>query len=395
MTTLPRRLSSIDVFRAITMLLMIFVNDLWSLHDIPGWLEHTHANDDGMGLADTIFPAFLFIVGLSIPFAIQSRQSRGESSSSTAIHILIRSVALLIMGVFHVNLEDYSKLAIIPKPIFQILVTVAFFLVWLDYPETVKKSTKNLLKGLGIALLIALAIVYKGDNDGTEVWMRPQWYGILGIIGWSYLLGAGIYFLSNGKLGILIAALVFFYVFNIATHAGWLSTFASVRQYVWIISGGSSPALVMGGIVVSVIYRQLSAQGKQNQYLLILAILAVFMTAFGFLVRPLGGISKIKATPSWTAICTGISIACFVILIYIVDLKGKKKWFDIIKPAGTSTLTCYLLPYIIYAFVNIFKIDLPLVIRTGLLGLAKSMAFALIVIILTGVLEKWKIRLKI
>ena len=213
MNTLPRRLSSIDVFRAITMLLMIFVNDLWSLHDIPEWLEHTHANDDGMGLADTIFPAFLFIVGLSIPFAIQSRQSKGQSPSSTAFHILLRSLALLVMGVFHVNLEDYSNLAIIPRPIFQILITIAFFLVWLDYPETMKKAKKNLLKGLGIALMVVLAILYKGDHDGTIVWMRPQWWGILGIIGWSYLLAAGIYFLCNGKLGVLIAALVFFYLF--------------------------------------------------------------------------------------------------------------------------------------------------------------------------------------
>ena len=61
MLQLPRRIHSIDVFRAITMFLMIFVNDLWSLKDIPAWLEHTEAAEDGMGFADTIFPAFLFI----------------------------------------------------------------------------------------------------------------------------------------------------------------------------------------------------------------------------------------------------------------------------------------------------------------------------------------------
>ena len=56
------RLKSIDILRALTMLLMIFVNDLWTLTDIPGWLEHKAAHDDGMGLADVVFPAFLFIV---------------------------------------------------------------------------------------------------------------------------------------------------------------------------------------------------------------------------------------------------------------------------------------------------------------------------------------------
>jgi heparan-alpha-glucosaminide N-acetyltransferase len=61
------RISSIDILRALTMVLMIFVNDLWSLNNIPGWLEHTAAAEDGMGLADVVFPAFLFIVGMSVP----------------------------------------------------------------------------------------------------------------------------------------------------------------------------------------------------------------------------------------------------------------------------------------------------------------------------------------
>jgi predicted acyltransferase len=75
------RIASIDIFRALTMLLMILVNDLWTLHDIPEWLEHTKAEEDGMGLADVVFPAFLFIVGLSIPFAIKARINKGDSRS--------------------------------------------------------------------------------------------------------------------------------------------------------------------------------------------------------------------------------------------------------------------------------------------------------------------------
>ena len=65
-----RRISTIDILRALTMVLMIFVNDLWSLTNIPGWLGHVDAGVDGIGLADVVFPAFLFIVGLSIPQAI-------------------------------------------------------------------------------------------------------------------------------------------------------------------------------------------------------------------------------------------------------------------------------------------------------------------------------------
>src|SRR5690242_18586753 len=134
------RLASIDVFRALTMLLMIFVNDLGTLKKIPGWLEHTKAAEDGMGLADTVFPAFLFIVGLSIPFAIGNRWSKGVPQSNILGHILTRSFALLAMGFFHVNLENYNQsAALLPRGIWEILLTISFFLIWLDYAVNLSK----------------------------------------------------------------------------------------------------------------------------------------------------------------------------------------------------------------------------------------------------------------
>ena len=59
---LIQRVTSIDILRALTMVLMIFVNDLWSLKNIPVWLEHVERGVDGIGLADVVFPAFLFII---------------------------------------------------------------------------------------------------------------------------------------------------------------------------------------------------------------------------------------------------------------------------------------------------------------------------------------------
>src|SRR2546423_6199690 len=111
---LPRRLKSIDVFRAVTMLLMIFVNDVDEVKNIPHWIKHVKMNEDGLGFADTIFPAFLFIVGLSIPFSITNRLRRGEPSSRLAFYIIFRSLALLIMGFIHVNLQHYSGTSLLP-----------------------------------------------------------------------------------------------------------------------------------------------------------------------------------------------------------------------------------------------------------------------------------------
>ena len=396
MTQLPRRLASIDVIRAITMFLMIFVNDLWSLKNIPDWLKHTKAAEDGMGLSDIIFPAFLFIVGLSLPFALIARQAKGASQKQMLVYILTRAFALLVMGIFHVNLENYNTAAaIIPKPYWQIAITVGFFLIWLDYPATLEKKKRMLLQALGILILIVMAILYKGGKGENVNWMKTHWYGILGLIGWSYLLCALIYLFAKGRLIILIGALFFFVLFNIASLAGWLVFLKEIKKYVWIVGGGSMPALTMGGVVTSVIYKRLTEQGKTKLFWGILAAIAIAMMAAGFALRPQWGISKIRATPSWVLICSAITLITFIVLIYLVDIKKKQNWFAIIKPAGTSTLTCYLLPYIHYALFNLIGFALPLFLRTGIVGIIKSLIYSLLIILAAGVLERWRLRLKI
>jgi predicted acyltransferase len=377
------------------MFLMIFVNDLWSLSGVPEWLDHATKTEDRMGLADTVFPAFLFIVGLSIPFAISARITRGFSQKSTLVHILTRSLALLIMGIYHVNLENYDKAdALLPKPIWQIAITLGFFLVWLDYSDKSKKK-KMYLQGCGILLLAVMALLYKGGAPGHAHWMRTSWYGILGLIGWCYLLGAVIYLYGKDRLAILTGALIFFLGLSIADKAGWLEFLDPIHQYIWVVSSGALPALTMAGIVCSVIYRKAMEKTKQN--LLLMACMALVAVGAGFALRPYWGISKIMATPSWVLICTAISIVCFILLLYFMDIKGHKNWFSIIRPAGTSTLTCYLLPYIHYAIFNFPGVQnrLPLVLRTGGIGIVKSLCYSLVIILITGLLEKRKLRLSI
>lgn len=77
-----RRNPAIDMLRALTMFTMIFVNDFWKIHDVPHALEHAVYGEDFMGLADIVFPCFLFAVGMSIPYAIESRYAKGFSTVS-------------------------------------------------------------------------------------------------------------------------------------------------------------------------------------------------------------------------------------------------------------------------------------------------------------------------
>ena len=391
------RLDSIDIFRAFTMFLMIFVNDLWSLEGVPKWLEHSEAAADDMGLSDVVFPVFLFIVGLSLPFAINNRITKGDRHTIIFIHILERTCALLLMGIFLVNYESMvSDGMLLPQYVWGILLIVAFFLIWNVYPNKPEKRAFYVgLKVVGYLLLVLLAAIYKGGDSGNPSWMETHWWGILGLIGWSYLLCAVTYLFLKNNLILIITAWMFFIIFNLADFAGSLRFLDDIREYVWIVGSGSMPAFTMAGVAVSAIYIKYQPEGTPLRFILIFTGLGVLCLVYGFSVRPFLGISKIRATPAWVGICSGISFLSYVFFYWLVDIKNKNKWALPIRPAGTATLTCYLVPYVWYAVITIAGISLPLLMRTGIVGLIKSLIFSLLVILLTGVINRRGIKLKI
>jgi heparan-alpha-glucosaminide N-acetyltransferase len=391
MNQLPKRILSIDVLRAITMFLMIFVNDVSGVDQIPKWIEHTAADYDGMGFSDIIFPAFLFIVGLSLPFAINARIKKKDSTFSITFYIALRALALIVMGFFHVNLENYNhEQALLSYPIFTLILTFAFFLIWLDYPEKINKNIKYACIVLGVLLLAALAYLYKGGNAEHPEGLSPQWWGILGIIGWAYLFSAITYLLTKGKLKFLLPAFIIFAVINVISHANLL------HVDLWMIGDASSITLIIGGTVISTVYTLIINKGKTQQLWIILAEAGLLTLVFGFVIRPYsGGISKIYSTPAWVFICMGITILALELLIYIVDFKGKKNWFGFISPAGTSTLTCYLMPYILYSLYSLLDFDYPHYFNYGIGGILRSFFIAFLIIRIVAVMEKRRIRLKI
>lgn len=389
------RIASIDIFRALTMFLMIFVNDMAGLQNIPGWLKHTPAEFDGMGLSDVVFPMFLFIVGLSIPYAIRSRFKKGESTLRVLIHILMRSLALIVMGFFLVNFENINRTLLpVSRQFYEILLFVAFLLIWNLYPETGKagKIPANWLRGTGILLLAFLAIIYKGGTIENPVWMRPYWWGILGLIGWAYLISALITLFADKKFWLIALALIFFCFLNYQEFSPLFENLPGIK----LIISASNYSLVMSGVFASVVFDKLAKDSHREWlYAGILVFLAIIFIGYGFDVRSLDGISKIKATPSWTTICAGISFAVYALLFLIADKYKLVKWANIIAPAGQSTLTCYLVPYLIYPTLALLGWKWPDFLTSGFAGLLKSLVFALLIVWITGLLEKIHIKLRI
>lgn len=394
MSNLINRIQSIDAFRAVTMLLMIFVNDLDGVPGTPEWLKHVAVNADGLGLADTIFPAFLFIVGLAIPYAFEHRLKKEDSQ--IPMRIITRSFALIFIGFFHANMETYDEVnTILPRPVWDSLATFSFFFIFLDYSKTTSLLRRYLCQGFGVLLLILVCIVYK-STDAAHPWLHLSWWGILGLIGWAYLVCAFIYYYSDGVLWVQAAAWLFFMFFNIDYHFGFLDFLSPVREYVWIAGNGAMQAFTMAGVFVSVLYIRLSKNNEIKMLWVAMFLIAIILFNLGFIVRYFsGGISKARDTPSWVLICTGISLIVYAVFIIVVDVFRKYHWFKVIEPAGTSTFTSYLLPFLFYPLYQMTDWNYPEYFDQGTGGLIRSLLFAFAIVWLAGLLQKINVKLKI
>src|SRR4051812_20439222 len=247
-----QRISSIDALRGITILVMVFVNELAGMRNIPAWMKHMPADADAMSFVDVVFPAFLFIVGMAIPFAINTRLKKGDSFKQLQQHILFRTLGLLVLGFFLVNAEgDYNEaLMHMSINLWALLFFVAAILIWKVY-YTKNKILIYTLRTIGFIALIILAYVYKKENGEP---ITPRWWGILGLIGWAYFYSCIFYQLFSGNkylLTLMIAVCVTFYAIGKMPgieHSDWWS-WISARK-----GDAAHTSIVLCGIIVTLLF---------------------------------------------------------------------------------------------------------------------------------------------
>ena len=390
-----RRNGAIDMLRGLTMFLMIFVNDFWTIGDVPHWLEHAATHEDAMGLSDIVFPLFLFVVGLSIPYAIERRFQKLIPAEKTLGHILSRTFALLVMGVFFVNADGrMAPFLGCGDWLFKLLAILGFFLVWNAYPEQFKAG--KWLRGAGIILLIALAVTYRTDSGGL---MKARWWGILGLIGWAYLFGAVAWLLCRkrtGALSLVWLGLIGLNLLTTATRDGemlldggnLLQDFARALN----LGNGSSALMVATGMLVAVQEKNFGRE-PAGRKLLYAALSVGILIGFGTAAHEDWIISKNIGTLPWCFYVGAIGITLYT-LLRLLEEKGWTGWFAPFRPAGMATLTVYLLPDVYYAVSEALGLSSPAWLA-GPLGLVKCAAFAFLCIGTAWALGKAGVKIKI
>ena len=368
------------------MAVMVMVNDFWSYPDVPHILEHFATMEDGMGLSDYVYPLFLFVMGMSIPYALDRRREKGKSDWDNLKHILSRTFALLVMGVFLYNTGPSMAWN---KGVYYILMIVGFFLVWNSYKEDFKPA--RWLKALGIIILAALALLYRTEDGGL---FRTGWWGILGQIGWAYLFASVAYMLCRKRewvLGVLWAALCLVNLSVVKMRGGdalighnVLSDFADALH----VGNGHIAIMALGGVLTTLAERRL----KTKKVLWGFGAAAV-LAGLGFAAHQGWIISKNLGTLPWCLYVSAVGVAIYT-LFRILEKKSLMGWSKPLAPAGTATLTVYMLPYIYTSLWYFFDMTAPSWLY-GWVGVLKSALLSAVCIFLTWCLGKLGIKLRI
>lgn len=385
-----RRIMAIDVFRGLTILTMVFVNELAAIKNIPAWMTHMPADANAMTFVDLVFPAFLFIVGMSIPFSTQAKAAKGASSKRLLIDAAFRALGLIVIGLFMVNTiygYDESKMPI-SMPLWTLLMYACVLLIWSYYPKHLSSVLVKGCKYLGILGLIVLAYFYDGPYGG----MTLQWWGILGLIGWAFIFSVAVYlFTKQDVIKLIAASLAFVALFFVVEHLSGIN--GVLDRLVEDNRNHTHATIVLAGVVMSLIFYHDKLTSKKRFNYFAFVFVSGALTLLSWWHWP---VSKIWATPSWAFMSIFFCALIFGAIYYIVELKAQTDWCKVFEPAANNPLLIYILPYILIAALQLLSIPArPEFMSSGVMGILWSLGFAVMMMFAVTGLNKLGVRLKL
>lgn len=139
------RLLSLDIFRGITILGMILVNNPGSWSHIYSPLEHAKWN--GCTPTDLIFPFFLFIVGVTTTFSLSKYRTANNKNKDVLFRLLRRSFTIFLLGIFLSGFPHFNFSTIRIPGVLQ-RIAVVYFFVSIIFLNVKRKNLIYVLSGV-------------------------------------------------------------------------------------------------------------------------------------------------------------------------------------------------------------------------------------------------------
>lgn len=174
MSSIPpktNRILSLDVFRGLTIVLMILVNSQGTRSPYP-LLEHASWN--GCTLADIVFPCFLFIVGLSSAISLKN-QIHQKSKLALYSGIVQRSLILFFVGVllnaipYHFNIETIRVYGILQR------IAVCYLVCAIIYLNTTIKAQILIFWGVLLGYWFIMTQVPVPGYGANQLTIEGNW----------------------------------------------------------------------------------------------------------------------------------------------------------------------------------------------------------------------------
>jgi len=283
------------------------------LHPLFNWMggpwsdalekQIKHSSWNGFTFYDLIFPLFLFIVGASLPFAVSRRLENGSDKKKLFIHIVRRTLTLLVLGLIYNGILDFE-------------------FAHARYP--------GVLQRIAICYFFAATIVLWTGIRGQALWAGGLLLGYWAIMTLIPVPGVGAGVLTpEGNLSGYLDRLLLpgrFCCYDFGDNEGILSTIPAVSTtLLGVLSGHWLRGSRSGNI---------KAFG--------LALGGVFSLLIGLAWNFVFPINKLIWTSSYVLFAGGWSLLILSFFYFVIDVRGYRAWAFPFVVIGLNAITIYV-----------------------------------------------------
>lgn len=305
------RLASLDALRGFDMLWIIGgaeivralaeATGLAPLSWIAAQTHHTEWN--GFRLWDLVFPLFLFLAGVSMPFSMEHRIARGDGRRALHAHVLKRACALVFLGIVYNGLLTF------------------------DFAH---QRYASVLGRIGLAWAGAALIFLHTDVRGQVAWavglLVAYWLAMV----WIPVPGIGAGDLGPGRN---LADFLDQHLLPGRLHRG-------NRDPEGILATVPAVSTALLGVLTGHWLR--TARSEASKVIGMLAA-GVVLCGLGLAWHPVFPINKNLWTSSFACLCAGLSLLSLALFYYVIDVRGHRGAAFFLVVVGTNAITVYLL----------------------------------------------------
>ena len=320
----PQRLESLDVLRGFDLFMLVgletAIHQLASAVDTPSFHSFmwcfTHVDWEGFSPWDLVMPLFMFMSGITIPFAL-SRYKHTNNQTSVYRRILKRVILLWIFGM----MCQGNLLGLDPNRIY-------FY--------------SNTLQAIAMGYLIA-SLLYLHTRIRTQIivaaglllgfWGAMEWITVQGYGGGNYT--------PDGNLAEWIDREVLGRFRDGASMMNGEVVFADWYRYTWILSSLNFGVTVLTGTFAGYILKDKEWMPKRK--LTYLLAIGAAMVAIGWIWGIWHPVIKKLWTSSMVLVSSGYCFLLMGLFYYIIDYKGWKKYTEWLKVYGMNSIVAYML----------------------------------------------------